>query len=168
MSVTGASLARHRSVQDVATPEDFLWAVANRFKGITFDLAATPENSVCNERHFSPEDNSLQIDWADLTGNLWLNPPYGNIGPWAAKCAASADARHNFDRILFLAPASIGSHWFARHVHGRAMVLALTGRLKFRGHADPFPKDLILAVYGEWRGFDVWDWRPRRAVGASK
>lgn len=59
-----------------------------------------------------------------------------------------------------LVPASVGSRWFAEHVHGWARVLALSGRLSFDGIA-PFPKDLILAVYGEPPGFDVWDWRQR-------
>lgn len=57
-------------------------------------------------------------------------------------------------------PASIGSNWFAEHVHRRALVLGLNGpRLKFEGSPDPYPKDLMLVCYGESPGFDVWRWR---------
>ena len=62
-------------------------------------------------------------------------------------------------RILLLVPASIGANWFAEHVHQRAYVLALQGRLTFDGHTQSFPKDLILAVYGWGPGFGVWSWR---------
>jgi phage N-6-adenine-methyltransferase len=154
----GATLNRHRSEQDVETPADFLGAVVRRFGALAVDLAATPQNRKAPAA-YSPLADSLSHDWTPHEGNLWLNPPFANIAPWAAKCRTSAAAPHDFDRILLLVPASVGSRWYADHVHGHAMVLALTGRLTFVGHRSPYPKDLILAVYGEWRGFDCWDWR---------
>ena len=155
---TGASLARHRSEQDVGTPDNFLRAVVKRFGPIAFDLAATAENDVA-AAFFPPIADSLIQDWTCRRGTLWLNPPFGNIAPWARKCRESAATAHAFDRILLLVPASVGSRWFAQYIHGHAMVVALTGRLTFKGHTAPFPKDLILASFGEFRGFDTWAWR---------
>ena len=61
--------------------------------------------------------------------------------------------------LLLLVPASVGSNWYAENIHGRALVLALSPRVRFVGHSGPFPKDLILAAYGKATGFDCWRWR---------
>lgn len=109
-------------------------------------------------RTSSPEeDDALARDWTQLGGNLWLNPPFANIMPWAAKCRAFGP-RGGPRRILFLTPASVGSDWFASHVHGAARVLALSPRLRFVGAADHYPKDCMLSVFGDEPGFDVWRW----------
>ena len=145
-----------RSKQDYGTPREFLDAIEQRFGATTFDLAAHAENTT-HPDYFSPEVDSLAQDWTQLAGNLWLNPPFGDIAPWAAKCAASA-APHR--RIFMLTPASIGSNWFAAHVLGKALVLGLSPRMTFVGAPDPYPKDLMLSIFGEFPGFGVWRWRP--------
>jgi hypothetical protein len=58
--------------------------------------------------------------------------------------------------------------WFAQHVHDKALIVALRPRLTFVGHATPFPKDIILAIFGEQPGFDTWRWQPTKARGARK
>lgn len=159
--MSGAANHRGASVQVVETPPDFMAAVVRRFGPIAFDLAATFDNRKADE-WYAPEQDSLAQDWTQLTGNLWLNPPYADIGPWAAKCVASRLLRHSFDRILFLVLGSIGTRWFADHVHGYALVLGVVGRVKFVGHEAGFPKDLILCSYGDPPGFDCWDWRAQK------
>jgi phage N-6-adenine-methyltransferase len=137
-----------RSRQDYETPREFLVAVERVFGPLKVDLASTPANAKAPARL----DDSLAVPWP--VGPLcWLNPPFARIGPWAAKCASSGA------RVLLLVPASVGANWYAEHVHGRALVLALQGRISFDGIA-PFPKDCILAAYGFGKpGFEVWDWR---------
>jgi phage N-6-adenine-methyltransferase len=152
-----------KSKQDYATPMEFIRAVEGRFGTLRHDLAAHEGNHRC-ETFFSPEQNSLVQPWAQLfpEGNLWLNPPYSDIGPWAKKCAEESIKRGGL--ILFLTPASIGSEWFADHVEGKALVLGLRPRLSFDGK-NPYPKDCILSVYGidvlhrPLRGFETWRWK---------
>jgi len=146
-----------RSEQTVQTPPDFMAAVVELFGPMTFDLAATADNKQAN-KFFSREDDALAQDWTRLGGNLWLNPPYSDIGPWAAKCALSAPHGQYERRIFLLVPASVGATWFAQHVHGEALVLAFSPRLKFVGHSSSYPKDCILAVFGERPGFEAWRW----------
>ena len=160
-----------RSKQDVQTPRDLLDAVERRFGRIVVDLAATRDNAVVENgcyygkgSLFGGTEDSLQVPWARYAPGLphelqWLNPPYANIWPWAAKCAEEGEMGA---RIAMLVPASIGSNWFAEHVHDKALVLAISPRVTFVGHTSPYPKDLILAVYGPWvaPGFDTWRWRP--------
>lgn len=147
----------HRSRQDYGTPPSFLAAVERRFGPMSWDLAASKENSAA-PYCFTEGFDSLAQDWAGLTGNLWLNPPFADIAPWSAKCDASAGPGR---RILLLTPASVGSNWFAKHVHGKALVLALNPRLTFVGESAPYPKDLMLSVWDGYgtSGFGVWRWK---------
>jgi phage N-6-adenine-methyltransferase len=144
-----------QSKQDYSTPRSFLDAVERRFGPVEIDLAAHAHNAVVTA-YFNPEIDSLRQDWSELRGVCWLNPPFGRIGPWAEKCA---NTPVDSDRkILFLVPASVGANWYRDHVHDRALVVFLNGRLSFDGR-NAFPKDCLLAIYGAPPGFEVWDWR---------
>lgn len=145
-----------RSKQDYGTPSDLLAAVEQRFGDITVDLAASRENAVVSS-FFDEREDALAQDWTALRGVLWLNPPFAKIAPWAAKCVASVGRDRT---IVMLTPASVGAGWFAAHVHGSALVLALSPRLTFVGCDAPYPKDCMLSVYGAHApGFDVWRWK---------
>jgi phage N-6-adenine-methyltransferase len=160
-----------RSKQDYATPRDFLDAVKLKFgvKTWAWDLAATRDNSVCGYPNYYGPDrtpvecrDSLSCDWTKLRGDLWLNPPYADIEPWAEKCATSTV--YSFKpprRIFLLVPASVGSNWWADHVHGKALVVFPRPRLSFDGKA-PYPKDTSLIVFGEKPGYELWRWDGRK------
>ena len=144
-----------KSKQDYATPNDFIEAVTKKFGKIDFDLAANQTNTKA-EKFYSEEDASLSQDWTKLEGNLWLNPPFSKIKPWAEKCKNSIGANK---RILFLTPASIGSNWFYDNIYRFAKIYALKPRLQFEGCEDPYIKDCMLSCYGETVGFEVWNWK---------
>jgi phage N-6-adenine-methyltransferase len=155
---TGPSINKGRSKQDYGTPSDFIAAVEKRFGPLAIDLACTRENAKAPDGFYFPECDALVATWSGLQGNLWLNPPFANIDPWAEKLARECRYRQGF--ALFLTPASIGSNWFANHVAGKAVVLGLSPRLTFEGTTDPYPKDLSLSVYGYGlHGFDTWRWK---------
>ena len=154
---TGPSMNKGKSKQDYGTPWEFIRTVEARFGTLTFDLAASAENAKAPQ-FFTEADDSLSQPWP-LDGVCWLNPPFANIADWAKKCAAVAPSHSGL--ILFLTPASIGANWFADHVNHKAMVLGISPRLTFEGTTDPYPKDLMLSVYGfGMSGFDTWRWRP--------
>ncbi len=144
----------HRSKQDYETPVEFIEALKARFGGLAWDLACTPENAkagyLCAD--------TFQLDWWELEGNLFCNPPFGDIARWVKKMHAQCTHRSAF--TLLLVPASIGTNWFAEHVAGNAMVLGLSPRLSFVGCSDAYPKDLMIVCYGfSLRGFDTWCWK---------
>lgn len=158
-SVGPTQKPRGQSKQDYGTPWEFIEAVELRFGDITHDLAASSGNAKA-ETWYGEAEDSLSLPWslAHPHGNLWLNPPFANIAPWAEKCFQESAARGGL--ILFLTPASIGSNWFAEHVHRKAFVLGLAPRLTFEGTPDPYPKDLMLSVFGAGlNGFDTWRWK---------
>lgn len=160
--VTGASLNRGRSKQDYGTPWAFIRAVEETWGPMVADLACTRANAKAPAGYYFDEGiDALQQPWADdfPTGNLWLNPPFANIGPWAEKCAASARKRDGL--IFLLTPASIGTDWFRVRVLGNARVLGISPRLTFEGTEDPYPKDLMLSIFGKCTdGFGCWRWAP--------
>ena len=156
----------HRSKQDYATPQVFIEAVKIRLgiKEFAFDFAADELNTKAR-RFWSEADNSLSLghyNWAGAVGSGWgwLNPPFSDIGPWAARCA---QLRHDGGSVAFLAPAGVGANWYRDFVDKHALVLALNGRLSFDGVA-PYPKDLLLCLYqpNVPPGFEVWNWRETR------
>lgn len=152
---------RGTSKQDYMTPPEFLAAVLKRWSVSQFavDLAASEDN-VGAAFIIIPEIDSLQVDWAQFNGDLWLNPPFANIGPWAKKCSvATHGSRFSQNRrIFFLVPAAVGSRWFEKYVHPFARVYFLRDRICFDGKF-PYPKDCILAVYGEHPGYEFWSWK---------
>lgn len=91
--------------------------------------------------YFGLEDNSLEQDWNNLTGDLWLNPPFANIKAWAAKCETYQNGT-----ICMLVPASLGSKWFRDYCMGRPVAI-LDSRITFDGHTDPYPKDLMVVLF---------------------
>ncbi len=146
--------------QDYGTPWDFIRAVESRFGPVIHDLACTRENAKAVSGYYFDEGiDALQRDWLTEfpTGNLWLNPPFAEIAPWAAMCSMTAE---RCGYTFLLTPASIGSEWFAASVHNRAQVFGLRPRITFDGTSDPYPKDLMLSVFGfSLRGFDTWRWK---------
>jgi phage N-6-adenine-methyltransferase len=159
----GASFNRGSSTQDYGTTPDFLAAVAYRFGRIDWDLAANDRNAVC-PRYLGPgshvSDDALAVDWLEVVGPrsvAWLNPPFANIAPWAERCARIRD-RGSW--TLLLVPASVGTNWWAEHVHGKGFAFWLSPRLKFVGCADPYPKDLALVAFGFGvTGSSPWRWK---------
>ena len=152
---------RGESRQDYCTPPEFLHAVRYRWRIRQFDVdLAADENNVDAVRFITPQEDSFTVDWAALPGDLWLNPPFANIAPWAKNCANTIqNARFTlYQRIFFLVPAAVGSKWFERFVHPFARVYLLRDRICFDGK-NVYPKDCILAVYGEHPGYEFWSWK---------
>lgn len=152
------------SEQCVATPLDFVRAIEERFGMLEIDLAATADNAKAS-KFIAPEQDSLSSScaWeAQFATNAFLNPEFGDLKRWTAKCAAVSRVLRGQQRILMLAQASVGAEWYWQNVAPHAYVLVLSPRLKFVGHAHQFPKDLMLAVYSSSAGPGMarWRWKP--------
>jgi DNA N-6-adenine-methyltransferase (Dam) len=164
-----------RSRQDYATPKIFIDAVKAHFgiKRFDFDLAAVRANAVDNlgpaDLYLGPDHSNvmcrdaLLFDWSRTPkGNLWLNPPFAHIAPWAAKCNTARrwvmrGGIVTRRRIFLLVPAAVGANWWRDSVHNKARVVFLNGRIYFDG-VSPYPKDCALCVYGDKPGYEIWSW----------
>lgn len=150
---TGPTINRYKSEQDVQTPRSFLDAVESRFGKIGFDLAANASNKVVDDNaFFDPKYlSALDVDWQNLFAKTyamvcWLNPPYGDIGPWVKKCAE--DMKHRQGLTLVLIPVAPDTIYYRKYIEGQCLEIPLSPRLKFVGHKSGFPKPLMLLVYG--------------------
>lgn len=147
-----------KSEQEVETPGDFLQAVKGKLgtKYFSIDLAADEENAVSGQ-FYSERDNALIQDWV-YAGWAWLNPPYADIHPWVEKANHESKLGAH---VAMLVPASVGSNWWADHVHEQAYVLFASPRITFVGHTSPYPKDLALLLYTPFgaSGYDTWRWK---------
>jgi phage N-6-adenine-methyltransferase len=153
-----------RSKQDYGTPKPFLAAVAHRFGPIDFDLAATSDNAVA-DRWYAPDVDSLRADWT-LTGVrvAFLNPPFADIRPWAAKLES---VRHIPRWTIMLVPASMGSAWWADHILGKCQADGIP-RMEFVGADGLYPKDLAVLCAGfSVAGSGYWDWRVAAKLAGS-
>lgn len=156
-----------RSVQAVGTPRRLLRAVQRRLGIVDFDidLAANDRNAIC-KRYYGPhsllEPDALKswVRWGTKErGWSWLNPPFADIYPWLRK--AKREATRYGARIAVLVPLSI-AQWWVDHVHDEdVVILLLVGRVTFRGHDKPYPKDCVILLYGSGlkAGYYLWDWK---------
>jgi phage N-6-adenine-methyltransferase len=146
-----------RSEQAVGTPWQLMHACEMRWGKFTYDLAANDDGSNTKAPLWiGPTEDSLSVDWHKLGGLLWLNPEFGNIGPWAAKWKLEARLGA---RGIMLTPAAVSTEWYANHVHGEARVVAIRPRVKFIGHKQGFPKDIMLTLWGPGFNeppFSIW------------
>lgn len=153
---------RHRSMQIVGTPDDFLEALRRRFGPISLDLAANKHNAVARKfygRGSKHPDAFAVKRWPVLRASwAFCNPPFGDIPRWVARIVRES-ARGC--RTLLLVPASVGAEWFNTWVRPFGYVLELTPRLKFKTHKTAYPKDMVLVAFTPERltGRQMWRWK---------
>lgn len=153
--MAGAAFHKGDSRQDYETPPAFVRAVEAKIGRVfEWDLAATNERVSKAPNYIAPPGSGgaapknfllrETVDSLPLGVTCWLNPPFGRMAPWVAQmshcCAASRVG-------VLLAPAAVGSEWFARWVWPHAHVIFLRPRIAFVGETHGYPKDLMLAVY---------------------
>jgi hypothetical protein len=156
LKLAGPTIKRGKSVQVVATPWEFVRAAEKKFGPLAWDLAATAENAKA-PNFITPEMDTFTQDWGKLLdGGLgWLNPEFDPMTVWVEYCARQQRRGAEF---LVLTPASIGANWFWDYVKPFATVYSV-GRMKFEGHKDPYPKDLLLNHYTQNPSHELQRWR---------
>ena len=162
-SIINTSSKDDKKKQAAGTPWEFIAALGERFgTPVDFDLAALKVNAKADS-FFSPEDDSLKQDWRDLRTSggkrvklAYLNPPYADIDPWAAKLV---ECRWLKRWTVALWPASFSCRWWNDRLVGKVQIDAIP-RMKFIGQKDLYPKDLAIAIAGFGVvGSGFWDWR---------
>lgn len=144
--------------QNYTTPAPFIELVQRRW-GLEFmvDFAADSVNARCPE-FITEEQNSLSINWNDAlraavhkygtyehTPSGWLNPPFKKNPQFGAKAHAETDAGLV---LATLTLSSLGTNWFKDNFKNNALNLILEDRMIFEGEKDPYPKELMLSLWG--------------------
>lgn len=160
--------------QVYTTPADFVDLCERRF-GVNFvlDLAADKSNTRC-EGFYDKKVNSLQQDWVkgvkmanfilpvtpdivNLDPACWLNPEFKQATPFMRKCATEGQ---NGCKIIALTLSSLGTQWYKRWVKPYAMSYILEDRMIFEGQTAPYPKELMISLFGfGMTGLGWWNWK---------
>lgn len=164
-----------KSKQDYGTPPEFLGAVKRTFffNEFDFDLAAHEGNKIVPAYYGrgSPlGENALSHKWSEIPGNLWLNPPFGEIEGWIEYANYYTMNSKLQQRIYVLTPASTDTVWCRKFVYlqPNCKMIFLSPRIKFLGgpKTEPYPKPLMLSVFDSGfrnplftAGQFHWDWR---------
>lgn len=110
-----------------ATPQYVFDYLNERFGPFDMDAAAADDTAKC-EDYFTLEDAALTQPWF---GRVFVNPPYGNIGPWVNKAEEETKAGRA-DLVLMLLPPRTDQRWWQEGVTVSATnVYFIKGRIAF-------------------------------------
>ncbi|WGL85436.1 phage N-6-adenine-methyltransferase [Enterobacter hormaechei] len=131
-----------------------LFASLNAEFCFQLDAAAAPHNALCR-KFITAEQNTLETLWVDylnVPGYVWLNPPYSDITPFVKKAAAESA---NQIGTVMLVPADTSVGWFKEAIQTASEVRFITaGRLAFINPVTGKP------VSGNSKGSILIIWRP--------
>jgi site-specific DNA-methyltransferase (adenine-specific) len=139
-----------RKSDEYITPE-WLYDKLNWIYELRLDPTTTRDNPLNTEFYYTKADNGLNKDWEPV--NTFINPPYSQVGKWAAK--ANEQFLVNLKKnpqltIVMLVAARTDSRWFhdiviTANLKKYYKIHFFRGRLKFRNteYSSPFPLMLI-------------------------
>lgn len=120
--------ASSRERDDWETPTA-LFRAEHEFYRFTIDVAANASNRLV-PRYFDRERDGLRQNWRGE--RVWLHPPHGDAGEWAAKADWEA---YRGTLVVALMPARTETLWwrdFVLMTQGRARVRFLCGPIGWR------------------------------------
>lgn len=95
---------------------------------------------------FGPPDASgLEEPWS---GRVFVNPPFDELGAWAAKCRREHEL-HGCEVVLLM-PARTDTAYWHEHVSTANAVCFWRGRIRFVGAPAAAPFLVALAYWGAW------------------
>ena len=139
------------------TPRWLFDRCVERFGTFNLDAAASDENHLC-DAWFTEKDNALEKDWF---GNVWCNPPYSMLRPFANKAVTEIRLGH-CESVTFLIPARTDTRAFQWLARFAGEIVFLAGRVKFEPgtHSAPFPSVIVVIAARDGRPCITFeDWR---------
>jgi hypothetical protein len=104
------------------------------------DVAASAKNTECS-RFFTKKQNGLVQVWF---GNIWLNPPFGEIEHWCKKAWEYAQTGKGV--VVALLPVWPTARWYRKYaIHGQ--IRQLTTHISFVGTKSSAPFELMIVVW---------------------
>jgi len=120
MDTNTIKLFSSKETDDWATPS---WLYRQLDEEFHFDLDPCP---------LEPKLDGLKIDWE---GNIFVNPPYSQVGKWLKKGHEEL-GKGNAKTIVFLVFANTDTEWFHKYVYHKAELRFIKGRIKFVGKSN--------------------------------
>ncbi len=128
-----------------ATPPSFVRPIADSLGGFDLDPASGAERSPIADETISAEEDGLSQRW---NGDVWLNPPYSDIGPWLRKAISEIEAGRARS-VVALVKGDTSTDWFHHYGLQASTIAFIDDRLKFGNGSNDAPFPSIVLVYGE-------------------
>lgn len=106
------------------TPQWLFNTLNNEFN-FCFDLACNIRNAKC-KNFFTEQHDSLKQNWHEISGWLWLNPPYSPLKPWIVK---AQEENKLGAKVVVLCPPIISTRYFQEHLPSE--IRFIVGRVPF-------------------------------------
>jgi hypothetical protein len=141
--------------------------------GIDLNHASCPQANeiVGAARFYTPREDGLRQPWS---GRVWLNPPYGGLGPkFIARLADCCRSGAVEQACALLGTHHLTSKWFGGFTAFDPLACLPNGRLRFSGsETRPAHGSVVLGIgvdpeafWREFAGFGpVWALHGRRAA----
>lgn len=94
-----------------ATPPEFVRPLADALGGFDLDPCSGAEKSPIASETYTAEDDGLAQPWH---GNVWLNPPYSELGVWLRKTLREMD-RGYVECVIALVKGDTSTDWYQRY-----------------------------------------------------
>ena len=107
------------------------------------DPCSGPGSIVQARRRIEPPDDGLAETWP---GRVFVNPPFGELSRWAAKCVE--EKRQRGAEVVLLLPSRTDTRYWHAHVRRAQAICFWRGRLKFLGAPAAAPFPVALAYFG--------------------
>lgn len=125
------------------TPKWVTYPLSEAIDGFDLDPCTSDEfTSIAKESY---EVGGIKKGWK---GDVWLNPPYSDIGPWLKKVQREIEFG-NADRVFALVPYRTQTQWFQNNVSLVSAICFVEGCISFGDSDDTAPFGNIILYYGE-------------------
>lgn len=128
-----------------SSPPEVVRPLDDAVGGFDLDPCSGAEQSQFAEETYTADDDGLSQEWF---GNVWVNPPYSDMGPWSEKAATEA-ACDGVDRVVFLCKGDSSTQWWQAAAESASLITAIDGRLSFGDGDSAAPFASHILVFGE-------------------
>jgi len=125
------------------TPESFFQPLHDILNGFDLDPAASDTSDLA-DRNVTKDEDGMSMDW---WGDVWLNPPYSEVGDWLDYGERQV-AAGNVENLVALVYARTGTQWFHNNAVYADLMCLVEGRLTFGNGDYSAPAPSMVLVWG--------------------
>jgi len=125
------------------TPESFFQPLHDILGGFDLDPSASDTSDLA-DRNVTKDEDGMSMDW---WGDVWLNPPYSEVGDWLDYGERQV-AAGNVENLVARVYARTGTQWFHNYATKADTLCFVEGRLTFGGADNSAPAPSMVVVWG--------------------
>lgn len=127
-----------------SSPRELVEPLAKAIGGFDLDPSSGAEKSPFADNTYTEAENGLKQPWE---GNVWVNPPYSEMGNWTEKTITEAQ-REETDTICYLSKGDSSTDWWQSAAGEANLLCAIDHRLQFGDGENSAPFASHIFVFG--------------------